>query len=139
MAPKLNVKIESLSYADIDACAEILRDTFAIDPRTIVKQLGRDGYDMHRMARRGYLGNPERKTMVLVKAVDVDVGSIVGYGRFAFPNVKQASIPWIGPADAKPQEQGPKSEAGDKVTREPGQTLKPERQDSNPSGYCILI
>ncbi|KAK8141024.1 hypothetical protein G3M48_001020 [Beauveria asiatica] len=111
MAPKLNVKIESLSYADIDACAEISR---------------RDGYDMHRMARRGYLGNPERKTMVLVKAVDVDVGSIVGYGGCAFPNVKQASIPWIGPADAKPQEQGPKSEAGDKVTREPGQTLKPD-------------
>ncbi|KAM3505567.1 hypothetical protein MY11210_007904 [Beauveria gryllotalpidicola] len=81
MPPKLNVKIESLNYADIDACADISPDSFSIDPHTIVKQLGRDGYDMHDMARR-------------------------------------TLIPWIGPADAKPQEQGTEAKAGDKVTQQ---------------------
>ncbi|KAJ3473704.1 hypothetical protein NLG97_g10172 [Lecanicillium saksenae] len=63
MAAKSSIAIEPLNYADIDACAAISRDSFAVDPHTIVKQLGRDGYDMHAMARRGYLANLERKDM----------------------------------------------------------------------------
>ncbi|KAM3502483.1 hypothetical protein MY10362_004827 [Beauveria mimosiformis] len=109
MAPKLNVKIESLNYADIDACADISRDSFAIVPHTIIKQLGRHGYNMHGMARQGYLGNLERKNMVFVKAVDVDVGSIVGYGGWVFLH-----------------EQGPKTEAGDKVTQVPDFKREPD-------------
>ncbi|OAA37064.1 Acyl-CoA N-acyltransferase [Beauveria brongniartii RCEF 3172] len=64
--------------------------------------------------------------MVFVKAVDVDVGSIVGYGGWVFPHVKQASIPWIGPADAKSQEQGPKTQAGGKVTQQPDFQREPD-------------
>ncbi|KAM0740052.1 hypothetical protein ACQRIT_005236 [Beauveria bassiana] len=79
MTPKLNVKIQPLNYADMAACADISR---------------RDGYDMHSITRREYLGNLERKNLVFVKAVDVDVGNIVGYGGWIFPRVKQALIPW---------------------------------------------
>ncbi|KAM3505580.1 hypothetical protein MY11210_007917 [Beauveria gryllotalpidicola] len=99
MPPKLNVKIESLNYADIDACADISPDSFSIDPHTIVKQL-------------------ERKNIVFIKAVDLDAGSIISYEGWVFPHVKQTLIPWIGPADAKPQEQGTEAKAGDKVTQQ---------------------
>ncbi|KAF1738736.1 hypothetical protein CRV24_000664 [Beauveria bassiana] len=84
-----------------------------IDPYTVVKQLGRDEYGMHSITRRGYLGNLERKNMVFVKAVDVDVGNI-------------ALIPWTGLADAKPQEQATETEAGDKVTQEPDSKKEPD-------------
>ncbi|KAM3527394.1 hypothetical protein MY4038_006377 [Beauveria bassiana] len=111
MAPKLNVKIQPLNYADMAACADISR---------------RDGYDMHSITRREYLGNLERKNMVFVKAVDVDVGNIVGYGGWVFPHVKQALIPWTGLADAKLQEQATETEAGDKVTQEPDSKREPD-------------
>ncbi|OAA71157.1 Acyl-CoA N-acyltransferase [Cordyceps fumosorosea ARSEF 2679] len=105
MAAKLNITIAPLNYADIDACATISRDSFAIDPHTIVKQLGRDGYDMYGMARRGYLANLERRNMVFVKAVDVDTGAVVGYGGWVFPHVKKELVPWIGPSDEKSKEE----------------------------------
>ncbi|KAM3519237.1 hypothetical protein NHJ13051_007631 [Beauveria bassiana] len=92
----------------------------------MVKHLGRDGYDMHSITRREYLGNLERKNMVFVKAVDVDVGHIVGYGGWVFPHVKQALIPWTGLADAKLQEQATETEAGDKVTQEPDSKREPD-------------
>lgn len=121
MAP-LNVTIEPLNYADINACADISRDAFAVDPHTLVKQLGRDGYDMHAMARRGYLSNLSRKNMVFVKAVDVDTRKVVGYGGWVFPHVKAELVPYVGPSDAKPdeeQEEERKEEKQEKPKREP--------------------
>lgn len=125
MAPKLNVTIAPLNYADIDACASISRDSFAIDPHTVVKQLGRDGYDMYAMARRGYLGNLERQNMVFVKAVDVDTGVLVGYGGWVFPHVKRELVPWTEPADAKPEQ----AQEEDKTAQAPETKREPDSID----------
>ncbi|XWX00880.1 hypothetical protein V2A60_008903 [Cordyceps javanica] len=127
LLPKLNIAISPLNYADIDACAGISRDSFAIDPHTIVKQLGRDGYDMHAMARRGYLANLARRDMVFVKAVDADTGAVVGYGGWVFPHVRPDLVPWTGPADAKPQEEE-EEEEGEKEEG-PGPKRQPDAID----------
>lgn len=125
MAHKLNIAITPLNYADINACANISRDSFAMDPHTIVKQLGRDGYDMYAMARRGYISNLERKNMVFVKAVDINTGAIVGYGGWIFKNFQQDLVPWIQPADAKPEEEQEKN----KVPKEPEAEREPDSID----------
>ncbi|KAJ6779435.1 hypothetical protein PWT90_10267 [Aphanocladium album] len=128
MAAKLSITIKPLNYGDIDACANISRDSFAVDPHTIVKQLGRDGYDMHAMARRGYLANLERKNMIFVKAVDENTGAVVGYGGWVFPHVKQELVPWIGPSDAKPPSEPKETDTGAK-TEKPSEDREPDSID----------
>lgn len=132
MAPKLDVVVENLNYADIDACAQISKDSFAVDPHTIVKELGRDGYDMYAMARDGYLRNLERDIFVFVKAVDTATRQVVGYCGWVFPHVDKALIPWTGPSDAKPEakEEGKKQETTeDDQDKEPDTKREPDAID----------
>ncbi|CEJ82753.1 hypothetical protein VHEMI02801 [[Torrubiella] hemipterigena] len=118
----INVSIEPLNYADISTCAQIAADSFATDPHTIVKQLGKDGYDMADIFRGMFLRNLERKTIVHVKAVDQDTGKIVGHGGWAFPRVDPATIPRQGPSDEKPaalQEKTPETAAKQEKSEAP--------------------
>lgn len=123
---KLDVAIQGLNYADIDACARIASDSFAVDPHTIVKQLGRDGYSMYDISRSGWLGGLEHKNFVYVKAVDVESGQVVGYMGWVFPHVQQDLIPWTGPTDTKPEEK-PQDETTEKA--EPETTKEPDSID----------
>lgn len=119
----INVSIEPLNYADIEACAQIAADSFAVDPHTIVKQLGRDGYDMAEIFRNIFLTNLERKTVIHVKAVDQDTGKIVGHGGWAFRGADPATIPWKAPSDAKP--------AMEEKATKPQEEPKPASKEEN--------
>ena len=63
MAPSnlLQISIQPLNYSDIPNCASRTRAVFAVDPHTIVKELGRDGYDMYAISRSSLLGGLERQ------------------------------------------------------------------------------
>ncbi len=101
MAP-LDISILPLDYADITNCAERSRAAFAVDPHTIVKELGRDGYDMYAICTSSLLGGLEKRNQIHVKAVDVATGEVVGNAGWMFRAVDESLIPWKGPADEKP-------------------------------------
>ncbi|KAI2638728.1 acyl-CoA N-acyltransferase [Hypomontagnella submonticulosa] len=108
MAPlekKISVNIQPLHYSDINACACITSSAFSVDPHTIVKQLGREPFDMYTISRSGFLDTLDRKTYIYIKAVDDETGEIVGHAGWAFRGLDQELIPWTGPGDAKPTEE----------------------------------
>ncbi|KAI1214205.1 acyl-CoA N-acyltransferase [Annulohypoxylon truncatum] len=105
---RISVSIQPLNYADIPACARITSSAFSVDPHTIVKNLGREPYDMYDISSTNFLETLHKKTYVYVKAVDDETGEIVGHAGWAFRGVDQALIPWSGPADAKPVGEGRK-------------------------------
>ncbi|KAI0841257.1 acyl-CoA N-acyltransferase [Hypoxylon sp. FL0890] len=100
----ISVSIQPLNYADIPACARITSSAFSVDPHTIVKQLGRQPYDMYTISRSGFLDTLHKKNYVYVKAVDDKTGEILGHAGWAFRGMDQARIPWNGPGDPKPAE-----------------------------------
>ncbi|KAI1416953.1 acyl-CoA N-acyltransferase [Hypoxylon sp. FL1857] len=102
---EISVSIQPLQYADIPACARITASAFSVDPHTIVKQLGRQPYDMFDISRSGFLDTLHKRNYIYVKAVDDETGKIVGHAGWAFrglDRLDQELIPWNGPGDAKP-------------------------------------
>ncbi|KAI0882868.1 acyl-CoA N-acyltransferase [Annulohypoxylon maeteangense] len=99
---RISVSIQPLNYADVPACARITSSAFSVDPHTIVKNLGREPYDMYDISSTNFLDTLHKKTYIYVKAVDDETGEIVGHAGWAFRGVDQALIPWSGPGDAKP-------------------------------------
>ncbi|KAK5989602.1 hypothetical protein PT974_07856 [Cladobotryum mycophilum] len=96
-----SVSIQPVNYADIHACAQITSEAFAVDPHTIVKNLGQKPYDMYDIMRGMFLDALDRKRQIYVKAVDEETGEIVGHAGWAFKGVDEAEIPWKGPVDDK--------------------------------------
>ncbi|KAI0197057.1 acyl-CoA N-acyltransferase [Xylaria flabelliformis] len=124
-ARDMAVSIQPLDAADIPACARLSAAAFATDPHTIVKQLGRQPYDMFAIARSGLEENLKRQNFVCVKAVD-DQGIIVGHASWVFSGggQKRASSRSTGdgesaPADkatepdSRPQAHGDEAEEGE--------------------------
>lgn len=101
----LAISIQPLHYADIPSCAQITSSAFSVDPHTIVKQLGRESFDMYTISRSGFLNTLHKKNYVYVKAVDEETGDIVGHAGWVFKSVDEGLIPWTGPGDAKPAEE----------------------------------
>ncbi|KAI0383323.1 hypothetical protein F5Y04DRAFT_251050 [Hypomontagnella monticulosa] len=102
---KILVSIKPLHYADVTDCASITSSAFSVDPHTIVKQLGRNSFDMYNISRSGFLDTLHRKTCIYVKAVDDETGEIVGHAGWAFRGLDQELIPWNGPGDARRAEE----------------------------------
>ncbi|KAI1657275.1 hypothetical protein F4813DRAFT_389862 [Daldinia decipiens] len=75
----ISISIQPLNYADIPACARITSSAFSVDLHTIVK-----------------------KTYIYAKAVDDEMGEIVGHAGWASRNLDPALVPWSGPGDTKP-------------------------------------
>lgn len=98
------VSIQPLHYADIPICSQHVASAFAVDPHTIVKQLGQKPYDMRIMSYTGFLEGLPKKTHIYVKAVDKETGDIVGHASWAFRGVEQKVVPWDGPGDERPAE-----------------------------------
>lgn len=76
----LTISIQPLQYGDIPSCSQNVAAAFAVDPYTIVKQLGRKPYDMYAMTYDSLLNGLERKNQVHVKAVDEKTGKLAGHG-----------------------------------------------------------
>lgn len=123
----LSVSIQPLQYADIPACAQITSSAFSVDPHTIVKQLGRESYDMYTISRSNFLDTLHRKNYVYVKAVDEETGDIVGHAGWAFRGVDEGLIPWRGPGDRKPaaEEQG-KNDASENEDKKDSAEIREE-------------
>ncbi|PHH59922.1 hypothetical protein CDD81_2381 [Ophiocordyceps australis] len=97
----ISVCIQPLNYGDIIACAQLSASAFAVDPHTIVKNLGDEPCDMYDVIRTMLLGCLELRTHIYVKAVDQATGKIVGHAGWAFKGVEETLIPWSAPADDK--------------------------------------
>lgn len=76
----LTISIQPLQYGDIPSCSQNVAAAFAVDPRTIVKQLGRKPYDMYAMTYDTLLNGLERENQVHVEAVDEKTGKLAGHG-----------------------------------------------------------
>jgi GNAT superfamily N-acetyltransferase len=100
----LKISIQPLNYSDIPNCASRTRAVFAVDPHTIVKELGRDGYDMYAISTSSLLGGLERQNQIHVKAVDESTGQVIGHAGWVFRNVDQELVPYRAPSDEKPAE-----------------------------------
>lgn len=99
----LSISIQPLQYTDIESCSEITSAAFDEDPHTVVKQLGRNGYDMFTMTYTSLFNNLSKKNYIHVKAVDEQTGEILGHASWAFRGVDVTTlIPWNGPSDPKP-------------------------------------
>ncbi|KAI1124750.1 hypothetical protein F5Y10DRAFT_23371 [Nemania abortiva] len=102
------VSIQPLDLSDVSTCASISAAAFAVDPHTIIKQLGQQPYDMFAMTRSGLEENlPKREKFVCMKAVD-NRGIIVGHASWVFSGggQKRAS-----------QARGDKAEEDDPIER----------------------
>lgn len=116
----MDISIEPMNWADIHACAEISRDAFTVDPHTIVKELGRDGYDMYQIGGDDMRRSLERDHHIRVKAVNKATGEIVGHAGWAWPNVDKSLIPRTPPTDSKPAAAAePKKDDAPKKAEEP--------------------
>lgn len=128
---RLSVSVQPLHYADIPTCAQITSSAFSVDPHTIVKQLGRESYDMYTISCSNFLDTLHRKTYVYVKAVDEETGDIVGHAGWAFRGVDERLIPWRGPGDRKPadEEQGKYDESGNEDKKDSGEIREEDSID----------
>lgn len=99
---QISVAIKTLNYADISTCSKTVRAAFAIDPHTLIKQLGQRPYDMYAMAYETFLKGLERKTQIYVKAIEKETGNIIGHASWVFRGLDQNLIPFEGPRDEKP-------------------------------------
>ncbi|KAK3179408.1 hypothetical protein K4F52_009153 [Lecanicillium sp. MT-2017a] len=134
MAPA-DISILPLNYADIPNCAARSRAVFAVDPHTIVKEVGRDGYDMYAISCSSLLGSLEKRNQIHVKAVDNATGQVVGNAGWVLRNVDEALIPWKGPSDEKPApapapESESAAESKDTKQEEQSQNSEPREKDS---------
>ncbi|KAI0546332.1 acyl-CoA N-acyltransferase [Xylaria curta] len=117
----ISVSIQPLNYADIPACAQITSSAFALDPHTVVKQLGPEPFDMYKISSSGFISTLPNKSYVYVKAVDNETGEIVGHAGWKFRDVNEDLVPWSGPSDEKPgkeEEQKIKNKSGDNEKKE---------------------
>lgn len=125
------VSIQPLDEPDIPACARLSAAAFATDPHTIVKQLGRQPYDMFAMARSGLEENLKRQNFVCVKAVD-NQGIVVGHASWVFSGGGQRRASSRGTGDGelaaaagedkaaeldRPRARGDEAEEGDPIGR----------------------
>ncbi|KAI1746209.1 acyl-CoA N-acyltransferase [Xylaria scruposa] len=101
----ISVSIQPLNYADIPACARITSSAFAVDPHTVVKQLGPESFDMYKISSSGFMSTLSNKSYVYVKAVDDETGEIVGHAGWKFRDVNEELVPWCGPSDEKPRKE----------------------------------
>ncbi|KAI0188397.1 hypothetical protein F4808DRAFT_307004 [Astrocystis sublimbata] len=92
---RMSVSIQPLDTPDIPACARLSAAAFTSDPHTIVKQLGRQPYDMFTIARSDLEENHKRQNFVCVKGVD-DQGGIVGHASWVFSGGGQRRAPSRG-------------------------------------------
>ncbi|KOS22145.1 hypothetical protein ESCO_001441 [Escovopsis weberi] len=96
---RISISIQPVNYADVHACAQITANAFAVDPHTIVKNLGQEPYDMYGIIRSMFLGTLHRRRQIWVKAVDEETGEIIGHAGWAFPRADEALVPRKGPVD----------------------------------------
>lgn len=115
----LDIAIEPINWADIHTCADMSRDAFTVDPHTIVKELGRDGYDMYQIIGDDIRRSLERDHHIRVKAVNKATGEIVGHAGWSLPVVDKALIPRTAPSDSKPPPEPKKEEPKESKPEEP--------------------
>ncbi|KAI1274853.1 acyl-CoA N-acyltransferase [Xylaria sp. FL0933] len=97
--------IQALELSDIPTCAKITAAAFAVDPHTIVKQLGREPFDMFTITCSNLEDYLKLQHVVCVKAVD-EQGTIVGHASWTFKNAEQQTGPSKGTDDEKPVAEG---------------------------------
>ncbi|KAM7184637.1 hypothetical protein V8F33_012883 [Rhypophila sp. PSN 637] len=94
----LPIKIMPLQYADIPIVSRNTASAFAVDPHTLVKQLGKGGYDMYAISSSGFLDNLGKKNYMHFKAVSVDPTTnntgetILGHISWAFRGVSDEEL-----------------------------------------------
>ncbi|KAK4216776.1 hypothetical protein QBC37DRAFT_416162 [Rhypophila decipiens] len=98
--PPLPINIMPLQYADIPIVSRNTASAFAVDPHTLVKQLGKGGYDMYAISSSGFLDNLGKKNYMHFKAVSVDPTTnddtgettILGHISWAFRGVSDQEL-----------------------------------------------
>ncbi|KAM7213258.1 hypothetical protein V8F06_011371 [Rhypophila decipiens] len=95
----LSINIIPLQYADIPIVSRNTASAFAVDPHTLVKQLGKGGYDMYAISSSGFLKNLGKKNYMHFKAVSVDPTTnddtgetILGHISWAFRGVSDQEL-----------------------------------------------
>ncbi|KAI1299423.1 hypothetical protein F5Y03DRAFT_249633 [Xylaria venustula] len=84
--------IRALDFPDISACAKLTAAAFATDAHTIVKQLGRQPYDMFTMTSSSLEESFNRDNFVYMKAVD-EQGAVVGHAGWVISGAGQKRAP----------------------------------------------
>ncbi|KAI0424839.1 acyl-CoA N-acyltransferase [Xylaria sp. FL1042] len=119
------VSIQPLDFADIPTCAKITAAAFAVDPHTIVKQLGRQPFDMFTISSSSLEDYLKRPNLVCVKAVD-EQGTIVGHASWTIKDAEQRPTPSESPGDDE------KSAEKDDHAAEPDKTQGSDETGGDP-------
>ncbi|KAI0977575.1 acyl-CoA N-acyltransferase [Xylaria arbuscula] len=97
---EMPVSIQALNFHDIPACAQLTAAAFATDPHTIVKQFGRQPYDMFTMTSSSLEESFKRENFIYVKAVD-EQGAVVGHAGWVISGAGQKRAPSRNTADER--------------------------------------
>ncbi|KAI1346331.1 acyl-CoA N-acyltransferase [Xylaria sp. FL0043] len=103
------VSIQPLEVADILTCAKITAAAFAADPHTVVKQLGREPFDMFTITCSNLEDYLKLQHVVCVKAVD-EHGTIVGHASWTFKEAEQKASLSRGTRDERSATEDPQAE-----------------------------
>ncbi|KAI0814085.1 acyl-CoA N-acyltransferase [Xylaria sp. FL0064] len=113
-ARNMPVSIQPLEVADIPTCAKITAAAFAVDPHTVVKQLGREPFDIFTITCSNLEDYLKLQHVVCVKAVD-EQGTIVGHASWTFKDAEQQTGPSKGTGDEHSIAEDPQAEGPEKT------------------------